>query len=311
MTNQKALTTPQEIDNKLDEIRAFLNSQSEQKILDQTPTPKVRSIEILYETKTLKKQEVSLLETATIRREAGLVLLRQNKMEEGKTALDVAKQMVADNEICEEGQLITSTYQSAAESFLYLKQKDFDTALRLMKAALEFHRALFLAYGHPIAERRIHLSSNYAKVLVISGKQVDSFKLVTQLVTYIFTEEDNWPVDYCAVENLDKISVATTMHVLNQILKTVGGILLKSKHEEIWKLFDDLINALEQSKDSEVTATLSWCKAIKAMQNNDEITFLNNALCFFQNEKSLLPSAKKHLLTMLNTNFVSSKQRSI
>ncbi|MFK7947680.1 MAG: hypothetical protein AB8G11_08825 [Saprospiraceae bacterium] len=61
------------------------------------------------------------METATIRREAGLVLLRQNKMEEGKTALDVAKQMVADNEICEEGQLITSTYQSAAESFLYLK----------------------------------------------------------------------------------------------------------------------------------------------------------------------------------------------
>lgn len=57
MTNQKALTTPQQIDNKLDEIRAFLNSQSEQKTLDQTPTPKVRSIEILYETKTLKNKK--------------------------------------------------------------------------------------------------------------------------------------------------------------------------------------------------------------------------------------------------------------
>jgi len=302
----------QEVDSLFADIISILETQltsdSAKNVIKhslQNAASEFRSIQIINEAKTISKNETVLLEGAALLREEALVHLRNNEIEEGKSKLEKVGDILTSNKLSAEASLIFSTFQSAAESFLHLKNRAFIKAYELMETALETHRELFENYGHRIEVRRIHLGRNMAKILSSNNKTTEAFKLSTLLIKYTITDSNIWPLDCCIVENPNTISSKDKMFVVNQLVNELIDILSQNSSEEIINIFDGLSSYLKQNSNKESEITLAWCNTYKATLNNDRLAYLKNAKLFFQKHDQLLPIANQFILTTLNGKFLS------
>lgn len=276
-------------------IKENLNSES-----------KFGSIRIINKAKTIKGEEIILLEKAAINREKALVLLRQNHLTQGTKELIKTKQIIENVNLTKEANLIYSTYQAAAESFLCIKNNEYDEALVLMKNALETHKSLFLEFGHAIDARRIHLARNIARIMYVSNKETSSFQLSLQLLEYSISNKGTWPLTSCTLENPDDVSMYVKIFTINQLLKDINSILSNSQSDELIIYLENFINKLKKNTHIETPIVLNWLEAYYAIIRDDRIGFLKNALLFFQENNKSLPDANHSMLSLLGDNFLNS-----
>ena len=159
---------------------------------------------------------------------------------------------------------------------------------------METHKDLFISFGHPIEQRRIHLARNIAKVLTVSNQPEKSFDLTTDLIQYTIQSKTPWSLEFCHLENPNTITSSEKNFVLNQLMSELGNILSKrlvSKDLAISKL-----TALSNLKSALIS---DWAKAYLAYIHRNQIEFLQHGLQFFKNYNDELPHAHSYLLMCL------------
>jgi len=295
-------------DNKeelLTELFEILGNQ----LPDEEPSPSkastsknnFQSVQIIEGAQTLNEQEKEVLKKAAIERESGLTALRKNEIPTGLQKLNLAKQIISENSISQEGILIASTYQHAAEAFLHLKNKDFEGAIDATRQAMETHKDLFNSFGHLIEQRRIHLARNIAKVLTVSGQPEKSFVLTIDLIQYTIQAKTKWRLDFCQLENPNSITQNQKYFVLNQLMSELGDILSKrlvTKELAISNL-SKLTTLHHSSNEDDFSLISDWAKAYLAYINRNQKDFLKNGIQFFKKYTNQLPKAHSYLLMCL------------
>jgi len=285
----------QEIDNLLSDIIEILEvkpivKNTECILAKSSPKPVVKfsSIKAIKEARTIIKREAVLLERAALIREDALKLLRVNKISEGKTKLNKAKEILVNVVLSREAFLINIIFQSSVESFFYLKIREFKKAHELMINSLKTHKVLYENYGHAIEARRIHLAMNVAKISSLSDDTISAFKLYTRLVKYIVNNSNTFPLKCCLLENPDAIEPKMRSFIFNQLINEMIKILSQNKSFEIMVLFDELIEDLKQNPFSEASIIFCWHNAYKAILNGDKTGYLKNSKTFLKKYKGLL-----------------------
>ena len=298
-------TTNDNIEELITELFQILGTQSEEAETESssqpTSKPAYQSVQILDSTKSLNEDERLLLQKAALTREVGLTALRKNDFPTGLQQLENAKAIVTNQPISKEGTLIAATYQFAAEAFAYLKNKDYPKAILATQEATETHKDLFISFGHPIEQRRIHLARNIAKVLHLSGQPEEALDLTIHLIQYTIDEKTAWKLDFCQLENVNQIKVHEKYFVLNQLLSELGDLLSKEDLEKdlVFEKLDTLSHNLHQFKGKEFSIILDWVLAYKAFLQKDQIAFFKNGIEFFKKYSNEIPKGHNHLLMCL------------
>jgi len=296
----------------LESIIAVLNVELHNATIDDLtakpcskPITTFSSIKAIKEAKTITKSEAILLEWAALIREEALIDLRNNKIEEGNAKLKGSREILLYKRLSEEAHLINATFRSSVESFSYLKTHEFGKAHDLMINALNTHKTLFLKYGHSIEARRIHLVRNIAKILSASKREIEAFKLYTQLIKYIFNGADAWSFNFCILENPDIISLKMKNSIINQLLNEMINILSIENSNQMMFFLGELVKSLKQDSTKESKVIASWYKLCKAKFSNERISVLKNIKSFLQEHKSLIPSIDLFILKTLDEGFLN------
>ena len=298
-------TTNDNLEALITNLFQILGAQSENdENSDLTETrskPIYQSVQILDSATSIGEIEKALLKEAALERETGLAALRKNDISTGKEKLQYSKDLISNQTISKEGTLIAATYQCAADAFLHLKNKDFQSAIQATQEATETHKDLFISFGHPIEQRRIHLARNIAKVLTLSGKQEQSLDMTIHLILYTIDEKIPWDFDFCKLENSNPIKVSEKYFVLNQLLSELGDLLSKGNLEKdllIAKL-NSLGNKLSVIQTNDFSIILDWVLTYKAFLQNDQVMFFKNGIQFFKKYSNQIPKGHNHLLMCL------------
>lgn len=234
---------------------------------------KFNALHLLRLAKNLALGEIGVLMTATERREAGLSLARAGIPSKAWEFMRVARSLCAEADLSIEAQLVASSFQLAAEAFVWFKTGSHREAETALCAALEAAVRLHDEFGYDIEVRRIHLLRNLVRVFTESGRSEDALVLALKLLSYIECPAA-WPSPYGAVRHPpDALSVDEQDAMLDQVLGEIT-LLLERQRELSGKLADfDL-----ECQPSRARLRLA---ALAALTEADSDRFLKIAARFF------------------------------